>query len=111
MNAGNKPKDPVSTKAEALFDENFLRHVRQFTLISLTILNLENTQCSISASGIQVLVVITDANTIDHLRMCLDLEHFILLEGVHHHLDAARLVSLIDTSEECSSTVIHLDLI
>lgn len=96
-----------------LLDENFLRHVWQFTLVSLFIHDLENAQCSISAGGIQILVVITDANTIDHLRMCLDFEHFILLEGVHHHLHTARLVSLVDTSEERNSISIghHLDLI
>ena len=94
-----------------LLDEDLLRHVRQLSLVSVSIHDLEDGKGTISTGCVQKLIVIADANTVHSLRVSLNLKDFVTLEGIHDDLDTTRLVGFIDSGEECPAVVHHLDLI
>ena len=94
-----------------LLDEDLVGHVGQFTLVTLTILDLEHGKSAICTRRVQVLVVVAQTYTHNHLRVSLNLEQTVFAERVHHTLDGTWLVCLVDASEEGASIELHLDLV
>ena len=86
--------------------------VWQFPFVAcLATHDLEDCQGTIGSRSVEILVLIVDANASDVLGMRLDFELLVGGEGVHDHLDRARLVRVVNAGEEGPTVEEHLDLV